>query len=199
MKNLIFIFGMLIVSNSTYSQSYYGNMKLHLEQKISEKADKFIDRLEIDVYQFTISNDSIFEYAEFIAKYKIQKHTYGNGFTISIFPIIVLNTKQKIDIQNTMSNRMPTDIFLEFVYGIDKSKLTPTQISGLKLEEAGNAYNSAVGVSIVGGILGSALVLNGEPIAGSIVTLCGGIIGFILQITGNNKLIEGGKILQIQK
>ena len=176
MKHLLLILGLILVGNTSYSQ-------------------------------ITISNDSIFDNAEFVGGYEVRvvKELASKGLrlNISVFSNRIADRSQQYEIEKaieTQLNSQPSNKFLiMFTHLLDKSKLTPTQLTGLDLEKAGKAYNGAAAFSIIGAVGGSALVLSGYPIVGSVITFSTVIIGYIVQIIGNNKLIKGGKELQKQR
>lgn len=179
MKHLLIILGLLLVGSTTYGQ-------------------------------ITISNDSILDNAEFIGRYEVRvvdKNRSWWRLNVSIISNDLKNLytwqyinemekaiSMKLDSQSIYANRL-----VEFTYLLDESRLTPTQVGGLRLGEAGKAYNGAAALSIIGAVGGSALVLSGYPLVGSVITLSSGVIAFFVQITGNNKLIKGGKSLQKDK
>jgi hypothetical protein len=170
MKHII-IFLLLLISNSTYGQ-------------------------------ITISNDSIMFDSELIGKYSF--YPIGRGeLNISVLMSMPFSTSQKEafqkEIPKVMREKKMEGFTYSFQYFIDLSKVSPSQIAGIDLEKAGKAYNDAATTSLIVAVIGAGVVLSGEPIVGSVITLGGGIIGFILNISGNNKLVKAGRALQKQK
>jgi hypothetical protein len=170
MKHII-IFLLLLLSNSTYGQ-------------------------------ITISNDSIMFDSELIGKYSF--FPIGRGeLNISILMSMPFSAYQKDafqkEIPKVMLERNYQGFTYSFQYFIDQSKASPSQLAGIDLEKAGKAYNDAATTSLVVAVIGAGVVLSGEPIIGGIITLGGGIIGFILNISGNNKIIKAARALQKQK
>jgi len=147
----------------------------------------------------TFLTDSIMLNSEFIGRYKIFSRP--DFMNIVISSVLLLDSKQKMDIEAAIEKSKAAryrDYYFSFNYILDESRISPTQIGGLRFEEAGKAYNGAAALSIIGAVGGTALVLTGYPIVGSVITMGSGVIAFILQIRGNNKLIKGGKSLQKQ-
>jgi hypothetical protein len=160
---------------------------------------------EIQKNVITILTDSIMLNSEFIGRYKIFRPYFSEDrMNLVISLVVLLDSKQKKEIESILisavSSKKPLlKFYIEFTYVLDESGLTPTQVGGLRLVEAGKAYNGAAALSIIGSAGGTALVLIGYPIVGSVITLSSGVIAFIVQIRGNNKLIKGGKALQKQR
>ena len=153
--------------------------------------------------QTTISRDSIMSNSEFIGRYTIES-IGGVELRASVIMSVPFNDTQRNQFESTLKKMMFERGLFEgmrysFQYFVDLNKISPSQIAGMKFKEAGKAYNGAAALSIIGAVGGSAVVLSGYPIAGSIITLSSSIIAFIVQITGNNKLIKGGESLQRQK
>jgi hypothetical protein len=153
--------------------------------------------------QTLISNDSIIINTEFVGRYTLEL-IEGGELRVSIIMGIPLDDMQRNSFEKELKRLMyEKNLFIglryTFQYFVDINKLSPSQIAGMELEEAGRSYNAAATITVISSIGGSVLVLNGFPVVGSVITLGGGLIGFILQITGNNKIIKGGKYLQKQR
>lgn len=171
MKYLLIILGLLLVASTTYGQ-------------------------------ITISNDSILSNDDFLGRYEVHV-VEGLRLKVRILSNTIEDSTQQNEIEKAIERQINSQAFnkfqLQFTYILDESKLTPTQVGGIKFKEVGKAYNGAAAISIIGSVGGSVLAFSGYPIAGSIITLSSSIIAFIVQITGNNKLIKGGESLQRQK
>jgi hypothetical protein len=158
---------------------------------------------EIQKNVITILTDSIMLNSEFIGRYKIFR-PYSSDMKFIISLVVILDSKQKKEIESILTSAVSSEkslgnLSVYFRYTLDESRIPSTQVGGYRFEEAGKAYNGAAALSIIGAVGGSALVLSGYPVVGSVITLSSGVIAFIVQITGNNKLIKGGKALQKQR
>lgn len=171
MKHLLIILGLLLVVSTTYGQ-------------------------------ITISNDSIILNSELIGRYSLSQKGIGD-LNVSVLMSLPFADSQKDAFQKELTRIMLEKNYEGFTYSyqyfVDQGKLSSSQLAGIDLAKAGKAYNDAATTSLIIAVIGAGVVLGGEPIVGSAITLAGGIIGFIFNISGNNKLVKAGKLLQKQK
>ncbi|QNL21742.1 hypothetical protein HZR84_07255 [Hyphobacterium sp. CCMP332] len=74
--------------------------------------------------------------------------------------------------------------------------LTPSNVPGNYLIKAGKAYNAALGVSLVGGLIGGIAIGIDSPELALIAIGGSTLISLILNVTGNNNLIKEGMMDQ---
>jgi hypothetical protein len=152
--------------------------------------------------QITISNDSILLNTDFLGRYSLSK-TGNREITVKVLMAIPFSEVQRDVFQNEFPKIMIAKNYdgfsYTFQYFADLSSMSPSQLAGIDLEKAGKAYNDAATISLLGLAIGTGIVLNGEPILGGIISLGGGLIGFVLHISANNKLMRAGRTFQNQK
>lgn len=157
--------------------------------------------------QVTIQNDSLFingipsgEYGLLSATNSetiIQIKIFNPELTSGTFLTSATKSEFEQLVKVELSNRpfIKSDKFY-FQYSFELEGLTTAGKAGVLIEEAGRAYNGALVVGFLGSAGGTALFLAGIPVFGAVVSIGGAFVTLILQVRGNNKLIEGGKGLQ---
>lgn len=86
--------------------------------------------------------------------------------------------------------------FFEYSFDSEVSDLNSIGKAGELIERSGRNFNAAIALSFIGSAGGTALILGGFPLAGAAVSIGGGLVALIVQIRGNNKLIQAGQQLK---
>ncbi len=166
--------------------------------------------------QIEVKNDSLFVDSKPIAGYGISQ----NDEKGVVFEVRMLTTKLESNIKREFENQVRADLigkpyirskrfYFEYVIHREMEGLNSDSIAlqvlgkveeaGILIEKAGKSYNGAIAISFISSAAGIGASFAGYPLAGTIVTIGGGFIAFIVHISANNKLIRGGKKLQQSK
>jgi hypothetical protein len=159
--------------------------------------------------QVVIKNDSLYVNGILSGAYGLISAT--NSETILQVKILnpeftsgtFLNSATKSEFEQLVKAELSNMPFIKsdkfyFQYSFELEALTATGKAGELIEAAGRNYNSALIVGFLGSAGSTALLLAGNPVASSVVSIGVAFLVVILHIRGNNKLIEGGKGLQVK-
>lgn len=159
--------------------------------------------------QMAISGDSIFIAETFTGIYGFGE-PYKNEMPINVrlSNLGAFSKAQKTELEALIKKDVQSKLFMQgqilrFEYfplvTNDSEAMLAVMGAGEYIEGAGRAYNGAIVLSLLSSGGGTALALGGFPIAGAAVSLGGGLIAFIVHVSGNMKLIKGGRMLKPQQ
>lgn len=86
--------------------------------------------------------------------------------------------------------------FFEYNFVSEVTDLNSIGKAGELIELSGRNFNAAIALSFIGSAGGTALIFRGFPLAGAAVSIGSGLIALIVQISGNNKLMQAGQQLK---
>lgn len=155
--------------------------------------------------QIKISNDSLFVNDDYRGVFAVNDTSFFPIIDVYLSNALSMSEKKAFELEiyaidsktKSFTGRKPGSLMFRYYPVLTNGNTL--DFVGVHLENAGKAYNNSAVFGIIGAVGGSALVLSGYPVVGSVITMGSGVIAFILQIRGNNKIIKGGKSLQREK
>ncbi len=155
--------------------------------------------------QVKIQNDSLFVYDKPYATYGIGNQD-GAELTIDVN---LLGQNLLNDVRSEFEKLVRMDIAskpyiqatkIDFRYRMQGQSQVSSDLiqAGELIEEAGRSYNAAIALNILSSTSAYLLAFSGRPIGGAVVAIGGGLVAFIIHVSGNMSLKNGGKKLKGQ-
>ena len=159
----------------------------------------------ISLAQVKVQNDSLFVYDKPYATYGVGNQD-GAELTIDVY---LLGQNLLNDVKTEFEKLVRMDIAskpyiqatkIDFRYRMQGQSQVSSDLiqAGELIEEAGRSYNAAIALNILSSTSAYILAFSGRPIGGAVVAIGGGLVAFIIHVSGNMSLKNGGKKLKGQ-